>query len=69
MNISLAIDKVSVIIEPHSDLIIITLSDSLATPNLSGENRTRATIRAESGKGVEYCRKILKIEPKVIQGH
>jgi hypothetical protein len=49
-----------------TDLIYIRLSDKRAFPDCAFE--TVVQIDCQKGKGVDYCRDVLKVEPEIIDG-
>lgn len=62
--VSLKVSKVTVVVSSGSDKVILMLEEE--TPYPEAKWPGSATIDARQGYGAEWCRKVLNIEPEVI---
>ena len=63
--LSVKIKKVTLLITSSTDRIMITLDEETAFPEM--KYPPHLVMEARHGYGLEYCRRVLKLEPEVIK--
>ena len=65
MNITLKVKKITVLVSPSgTDLICITLDTLTPYPKMGYDGCAKIEVAGEYG--VEWCRKVLGVEPEII---
>jgi hypothetical protein len=65
MNLNLKVKKAVVLLSPGTDIILLTLDEATSFPEMKYPPVFK--MEARHGYGVEYCQKVLKLKPRIIQ--